>query len=312
MLNNRQQMEAYKLNNFTREPLEKVWFEGFQKGPVWNSFRFTGNTRAANKEKGYSFEIRVFNSTKRIDFVYSIEKKMVTDPEGIYIAFPLKLENGQLLFDVQGGEIRAGVDQIPGSSNDWNTVQNYARLANAEGQVIITSPEIPLMQFGAINTGRYKAGATPASTHIYGWPMNNYWTTNFNGEQHGGHTWSYSLTSMKSGTRQEAVKTGWGNRVPFLARVLPGGGATVSTMEGSLLKGWPDNLLLVSAIPEQDGKSAVFHVREIAGQSVSFSLTNGQTGTPLKSIPVDVTGEPLENVNLTLKPFETKFFRVYF
>jgi alpha-mannosidase len=312
MLNNRQQMEAYTLNNYTRESLEKVWFEGYQKGPVWNSFRFSGSTRAANKERGYSLEIRIFNTTRRIDMVYSIEKKLVTDPEGIYIAFPLQSENGQLSFDVQGGEIRAGIDQIPGSSNDWNTVQNYARLSNAEGQVIITSPEIPLMQFGAINTGRYKAGATPATTHMFGWPMNNYWTTNFNGEQHGGHVWSYSLTSMKGNSRQDAVRTGWGNRIPFLARVLPVGGTVDKSFEGSLLKGWPENLLLVSAIPEQDGKSAILHVRETGAQGAVFSLLNGLTGAPLKAVPVDVTGEPLENVNLTLKPLESKFFRVYF
>jgi hypothetical protein len=93
---------------------------------------------------------------------------------------------------------------------------------------------------------------------------------------------------------------------------LPGGGAGDSSEEGSLLKGWPENILLVSAIPEQDGTSAIFHIREIAGESIVFSLTNRLNGKPLKSIPVDVTGEPLENVNLTLKPFETKFFRVYF
>jgi len=254
----------------------------------------------------------MFNTNKRIDLVYSIDKKMVTDPEGIYIAFPLKLDKGELSFDVQGGEVRAGIDQIPGSSNDWNTVQNYARLSNAEGQVVITSPEIPLMQFGAINTGRYQAGATPVSTHLYGWPMNNYWTTNFNGEQHGGHTWLYSLTSMKSGSMREAVRTGWGNRVPFLARVLPGGGPGEAFREKSLITGWPENLLMISAIPEQDGKSAVLHVREINGESATITLSDGGTGKLFKMVPVDVTGEPLKNGDFTLKPFEAKFFRVYF
>lgn len=53
------------------------------------------------------------------------------------------------------------------------------------------SQEIPLMQFGAINTGRYQAGAVPQSTNMYSWPMNNYWVTNFNADQMGEIQWSY-------------------------------------------------------------------------------------------------------------------------
>ncbi|MDX1285808.1 MAG: glycoside hydrolase family 38 C-terminal domain-containing protein, partial [Draconibacterium sp.] len=185
LLDNRSQMEAFRLDNYTREPLEEVWFDNYLEGNVWNTIRFKGNTKAANDEGTYVFEIRLFNDTKRIDLAYSIEKKTVVDPEGIYIAFPFLLNDGQLAFDVQGGEIRAGIDQIPGSANDWNTVQNYARLSNSKAQILLSSQEIPLMQFGNINTGRYKAGATPESTHIFGWPMNNYWVTNFNAEQHG-------------------------------------------------------------------------------------------------------------------------------
>jgi alpha-mannosidase len=311
-LNNRQQMEAHTLNNYTREKLEKVVYEGYMKGPVWNTCRFSGKTRAADTDKGYSLEVRIFNTAKRIDLVYSIEKKMVTDPEGIYIAFPVKMENGRLSFDVQGGEIRAGIDQIPGSSNDWNTVQNYARLAGADAQIILTSPEIPLMQFGGINTGRYKAGAVPASTHIYGWPMNNYWTTNFNGEQHGGHSWLYSLTSMQGSSIREAVRTGWGNRIPFLARVIPGGGTGDQKREGSVVTGWPENVLLVSANPDPEGKSALLHVREIAGQKTTLSLLNGATGKTLPLKQTDVTGKMLDNGSPELSPWESRFFRIYF
>jgi alpha-mannosidase len=312
LLDNRAQMESFKLDNYHREPLEKVWFDGFIPGDVWDAIRFKGNTRAANRDGAYEFEVRLFNTAKRIDLAYAIEKKMVTDPEGIYIAFPLHLEDGLLAFDVQGGEIRAGIDQIPGSANDWNTVQNYARLSNSGAQILLSSPEVPLMQFGAINTGRYEAGATPESTHIYGWPMNNYWVTNFNAEQRGGHTWTYNVTSHRGNSIENAARFGWGNRTPFLVRVLPGGGNGDEAWHGSLISGWPDNLLLVSAIPDEDGRSSVFHVREIAGKKAGFALRNGVTGVELKLAPVDVTGNPLENSGTDLQPFETKFFRIYF
>lgn len=312
LLDNRSQMEAYKLDNYTREPLEKVWFDSWEEGPVWNTVRFKGNTKAANYDGSYVFEIRLFNTTKRIDLAYSINKKSVVEPEGIYIAFPFALENGELAFDVQGGEIRAGIDQIPGSANDWNTVQNYARLKNEDSQILLSSQEIPLMQFGGINTGRYKAGATPETTHIFGWPMNNYWVTNFNAEQRGGHNWTYTISSLEDNTQVAATQFGWGNRVPFLNRVLPGGGNGNNNWGGSFISGWSENLLLVSFFPAEDGKSAILHVREIAGESSELNLTNNISGNILKLEQVDVLGDIIENGSSKIKAFESKFFRIEF
>jgi len=311
-LSNRKQMESFKLDDFKREPLDEVWIESFVEGAVWNTIRFKGDTKAANSDGAYSFEIRLFNTVKRIDLVYSIEKKMVINPEGIYIAFPLFLENGALSFEVQGGEIRAGIDQIPGSANDWNTVQNYARLSNEKSQVLLSSPEIPLMQFGAINTGRYQAGATPESTHVYGWPMNNYWVTNFNAEQHGGITWVYSLSSSLNPSQTEATQFGWGNRMPFLARVLPGGGKGDQNWGKSLIQGWSENVLVVSSKPDTDGHAAIFHIREIAGKTTSLELISGITGQHLELRQVNVLGEEIKNGSVQIAPYESKFFKIEF
>lgn len=308
-LDNRSQMEAFKLDNYEREPLDSVWMDGFEKGPIWNTIRFKGKTKAAYPKDAYQFEIRLFNTSKRIDLVYHIEKRMVTDPEGIYIAFPFKLQGGTLAFDVQGGEIRAGVDQIPGSSNDWNSVQNYARLSNTSEQVLLSSPEIPLMQFGGINTGRYKAGATPETTHIFDWPMNNYWVTNFNAEQHGGITWKYTISSEDKSSQQSATRFGWGNRVPFLSRILPGGGTGGGKNEGSLISGWHENVLLVSVKPLNDG-SFLFHVRENAGETTSLQLNNEITLKNIEMEEVNVLGNAVENGSAFLQPFESKFFKI--
>ncbi len=68
----------------------------------------------------------------------------------------------------------------------------------------------------------------------------------------------------------------------------------------------------MSAIPAQDGKSAIFHVRETGGKTSTFNLKNELTGAGLKCTQVDETGALIENGNLELKPFESKFFRVGF
>src|SRR5665811_1711898 len=75
-----------------------------------------------------------------------------------------------------------------GSSNDWYTVQDFTSVRNTSSQIVMGCAEMPLMQFGTINTGRYQAGAMPQSTNLFSWPMNNYWTTNFNADQRGGHS----------------------------------------------------------------------------------------------------------------------------
>lgn len=323
-LGNRAQMEAFKLDNFHRETPTNIRFDGFRKGEIWNSFFFRGNTPAVMNDGDFRMEIRMFNTAPRIDLVYTINKKLVTTPEGIYIAFPFQLEQGQLAFDVAGGEIRAGIDQIPGSANDWNTVQSYARLYNTHGQIILSSSEAPLMQFGGINTGRYRTGATPGTTHIFGWPMNNYWTTNFNAYQLGGHTWSYSITGVSGNQQQEAARAGQAHRIPFLARFMPGGGTKGSEearaaggpgnfrQEGSLISGWPENLLLISMIPEKEGTSALLHLRETAGHPTELHLRNEITGTSLNCTAVSVTGETLTGETLSIKPYESRFFRIVF
>jgi hypothetical protein len=312
LLDNRQQMESFYLDNFTRQTPENISLESYQENDIWNTIRFRASTPAVNSAGGLIFEIRLFNVSKRLDLYWEIDKKLVTEPEGIYLAFPVHLENGQLAFEVQGGEVRAGIDQIPGSSNDWNTVQNYARLYNDDAQIIFSSCQSPLMQFGGINTGRYEAGAQPATSHIYGWPMNNYWTTNFNAYQLGGHTFLYSFTSKKGNEMPDAVSFGHGHRIPFLARILPGGGKGDIKWEGSLVTGWPENVILISATPEQDGRSAVFHLRETGGRASNIALNHGITGRALRLEAVDATGMIISSGTNEIKPFESRFFRVWF
>jgi alpha-mannosidase len=311
-LDNREQLESFRLDHFQREAPENVTFAGYEEGAIWNAVRFTAHTRAAMPENGFEVEIRLYNTAKQIDFIYHLDKRLNTDPEGIYIAFPVKMEGGAIHFDVQGGEIRAGIDQIPGSSNDWNTVQSYVRVCGTKEQIVISSADAPLMQFGGINTGRYTAGAVPATTHVYGWPMNNYWTTNFNADQHGGHEWRYTLTSQTSTSQGAASRFGWGNRIPFAGRVLPGGGPGDQMHQASFITNWPDNILLISAIPTPDGLGAILLLRETEGKEATMSLINGISNTPLEQVAVDVTGKPLATQGSTMRPFESRFIRIDF
>jgi hypothetical protein len=100
--------------------------------------------------------------------------------------------------------------------------------------------------------------------------------------------------------------------VPFLSRVLPGGGNGGGKPEGSMISGWPENIVLISAMPEMDGKSAIFHVREIGGKTAGIQLKNEINGNNLIPAEVDVLGNLMKNGSIEIKAFESKFLRVEF
>jgi hypothetical protein len=311
-LGNRSQMESRRLDDFKRSPLDTVWFDSMTKGEIWNCIRFYGESSTSVKPSGFMFEIRLFNTEKRLDLACSIIKMSIVSPESFYIAFPFKIKDGKHYTEVQGGVIEAGKDQIKGSSNDWYTVQDFTSVRNDVSQIVIGCPEMPLMQLGAINTGRYTAGAVPQSTNLFSWPMNNYWVTNFNADQRGGHSWTYYLTTSKDVSNEFSTKFGWGCRIPYLTRILPGSGTGDNNWEGSFITGWPSNILLVSAEPETDGKSCVIHLRELNGKSISIDLINGFNDKNMRAIEVDVTGKPVEKPSLKMGPLESKFYRIIF
>jgi hypothetical protein len=305
-------MESHRLNDYKRSPLDTIWFDSMKKGEIWNSIRFYGESSTFEKPRGFMIEIRLFNTEKRLDIACSVTKKSIISPESFYISFPFNIKDGKHFTEVQGGVIETGKDQIKGSSNDWYTVQDFTSVRNSVSQVVIGSAEMPLMQFGAINTGRYTAGAMPQSTNLFSWPMNNYWVTNFNADQRGGHSWTYYLTTSGDISNSFATKFGWGCRIPFLTRILPGSGTGDNNWEGSVVSEWPSNILLVSAEPARDGKSCIIHIRETDGKNASLNLLNGLTGSKINPEEVDVTGKPVSHPTKEIGPLESKFYRIPF
>lgn len=310
IIDSRHPMEKYTAPQFLRRCPERIRFERYEKGPIWDTYRFRGETVAGREPNNLMVEYRVYNVEKKIEVVYRLRKKAVTDPEAIYIAFPYEVEAGKIHLDVPGGNIEAGVDQIPGSSNDWYTVQNFATARSERSQVVMGSPEIPLMQFGAINTGRYEAGAVPQSTNMYSWPMNNYWVTNFNADQMGELQWSYFITSSTDNSIGYATRFAWENRIPFLTRVLQADErSTAGFPAASLLKIVPQNLLLVNMRPVEGERAVMLQLREIDGKPARFEATSDKI--TIQSIEErDVVGAPISDASLDFAPWENKFIKI--
>ena len=296
----------------THYPSKDVRFESLTRGPIWDSYKFTAYNPAGMDGRNLSVELQVFHTAKQLRMVYCLNKKQVTTPEAVYVSMPFELPDGKIYFDVPGGNVNAGVDQIKGSANDWNMVQNFASVRNNDAQIVLVSDEAPLMQFGGFNSFRMQAGATPQTTHIYSWPMNNYWMTNFNADQHGEFEWTYNITSTKNNSLEYATRFAWNNRLPILARVIRAGVPSktdVKVVNTPILKLDPATVLLVNMEDVPGENALILHVREIEGKAGKLDVSSAFR-PDLKVTPCSVNGTPLAGETLDIKPLETKFVRI--
>jgi hypothetical protein len=308
---------VYRPLHLSRTTLSNIRITGVENGSIYRSFFLHGDMPVCADERGVDIEIRLYHFEKKIELLYRMFKLPVHSPEAVYVAFPFRLDGGRLAFEVQGGIVRPGIDQLEGSASDWNTIQNFAQVKSRDAQVVFTSDEIPLVQFGAINTGRYYYRLQPKTNHLYSWVLNNYWVTNFKASQSGELLWSYALTSSDDTSNAFAACFGRNNRTPFPSRILFSrmGSAESTPVSRSLLDLGATNLLLADARPTLDGKGIVLQIRELEGGHARLDLKAllRQTGAS-SAEEVNILEESIGALNgsLRVEHFETKFIRLDF
>ena len=345
---NREQLELRKLDEFTRKSWCNVRVSGVVAGAVYNSVNLTGRMDDCADSSGIHCEIRLYNHEKKVEFCYSMKKLAITDPEGVYVAFPFKLNDSHHVVEVSGGTMIPGKEQIEGSASDWTGIQNFVSLRSDSGQVVFVSPEIPLVQLGDINLGKFfrvkypTPGLSPpgkgrlgypVSGSIFSWVLNNYWTTNFLASQEGELKWTYQVTSAADPSNSTASRFGMENRIPFLYRVFPASAAPDSNfLPRSFFASTANNLVLISARPSSAGNSIIFQMRETTGKPDSIpvddvvlsSETLANATRAISVSEVNVLEEPLKllwkrgagtsgnyhPVWIRFNPYETKFLLI--
>jgi hypothetical protein len=299
---NRNQLEHFYLKDYNRSAWSNLKI----------SVTLSGDSNAAETGTRLECEIRLHNSTKRIEWHFSVQKKDTTKPESLYVAFPFKLPDSKIVYEAQGGEVNPMRDQLEGTSSDWHAVQNYISIRSPKAQIIISSPEIPLAHLGDLNLGKFSYRPLITKPHVFSWVMNNYWVTNFRASQRGEFKWSYLLTSSPDNTRLAAARFGWGTRIPLQARVFPAGTAKG---KGPGMRSWlkisAPNLLLISSRPALTVKGIVLHLREINNQDTGFSVYSLAPKTVQRTlIPVNVLEQSLgiPTKKPHIKALESRFY----
>jgi alpha-mannosidase len=196
-------------------------------------------------------------------------------------------------------------------------VQSFLSIRGNDGQIVMGSDQVPLVQLGDFNLGKWQPVTRVEKPHVYSWVMNNYWFTNFRTGQEGEFKFHYYLTSTKDKSRTFATRFGWGSRTPLATRVLPPGStvAASAVKQLSAITLTPPNLLIVESRPTRTGDSIFLHVREIEGKPVTISASELITSSALRGADeVNVLEEMVNQgiESLAFKPYEVKFLRLTF
>jgi len=302
---------------FNRTSVRNVTVKPGASGPIWKSLLLTAGLDGCATNNGVRAEIRLYETEKRIELRFAVRKLPISSPEALYVALPFQSPNSKMLYEAQGGCVTPGDDQIPGSSSDWQTLQSFIAIRNADGQIVTGSEQAPLVQLGDFNLGKWQPETRVEKPNVYSWVMNNYWFTNFRTEQEGEFKFHYCLTSTKDTSRAFATRFGWGSRIPLATRVLPPvkTAATRESQPRSVVAVKAPNLLIVEARPTRNGEGLFLHLRELDGKPVTITEEEVRTAREIASADeVNVLEEPLQQdiESLSFKPYEVKFLQLMF
>ena len=282
------------------------------RGPVAMSFLVTSSPKMCRKLEQ---RIILYDDIKRIDLVNVLDKEETFDPEAVYFAFPFAVGPGpNVRFEISDADMAPGIEQLPGTTLDWHTVQNWVEFSGKDARVVWSPVEAPLVMFGDINIGKWLTSLDLRNAWVFSYAMNNYWMTNFKASQEGRVEFRYSLTSLPPGPagpdRVASSRFGWEVHTPLAAVWLPAKnkGRFTTPMESFVFVNQP-NILIQALWLDADGKP-VARLREIAGKATEARLSSavflGFTTTTRGTSHTMETG----SIPVSLKPFEIKMVRI--
>ncbi|MCQ2153240.1 MAG: hypothetical protein MJY44_01515 [Bacteroidales bacterium] len=300
-LSDRSNMSRYTYHGLSRTSVRDVTVTPGENGPLYRSVLVKGNADGLS-EHGFSYEIKLYNDEPRIELSYAMRPLPNPEPASYYVAFPFAGDH--LAYDVQGGFVRPGENQLEGTSSGWNTVQNFIAARSDGYQTLLSSKEVPLAMLGNLLEGEFQYHKTYSKAHVFSWILNNYWTTNFRATQGGEIHWNYTITSRPDNSDTEALIFALGDRVQPYGRVLPQGEQNDNPSANSCLTTGSGSILVTAMAPAREKGRVILQVRETAGKAATLEFKrDGKVLTFKKSDALEnVSGKNLKSLGLS--PYE--------
>ena len=254
----------------------------------------------------YSSEIRLVEGIDRVDVIANIDKLAVRKKEGVHIAFPFSVAEGQLRYDVADGVVRPESDQLAGACKNFFSVQSWVDISNREYGVTWATANAPLVEIGEITAEQPWIKSIKTSSSIYSYIMNNYWHTNYKADQEGPVTFAYSIRPHAAFDATEAAKFGTERRQPLIV----GMSSSQSPSHLPLMELSSTKILVLSIKPVAAANSWLVHVYNptAAEQMAGFRWKEGEHVLVHRSDTAGESGNPVRNVELAA--FDGAYFLI--
>jgi len=218
-------------------------------------------------------EVRVVSGLDRVDVDVTVDKLAVRTPEGVHLAFPLRVPGGQLRFDVATAVVRPDSDQLRGASRNFVEAQSWVDVSNDSLGATVTTPDAPMVEIGGINAESPWMRAVPRSQTFYAYVMNNYWHTNYKADQEGPVTFRFVVLPHGPFRPDAAARAGAEAREPLLVAAAAGPRPPAEP----LLAVAPAAVRVTALRPGPDGRSWTVALENAtaAGQRVTLRWRRG-------------------------------------
>jgi hypothetical protein len=157
----------------------------------------------------YCVFLKIYKHISFIDIKVCIHKETTWDPENLYVALPFVADgDNETYIEKTGCVIRPGIDQLPGTCQDFYLIQSGLYRKGTRFDVLVGTKDAPLLSFGErgvkpIELCDGKNTLLNRSTP-YSWVMNNFWEVNFKADLGGFYEFRYSILVEKQESEKSA------------------------------------------------------------------------------------------------------------
>lgn len=183
--------------------------EVVERGPVYTAVELKYSLEGCGF---YNVYLKIYETVRKLEAHVRIHKNSVWEPENLYIALPFTAGDGGVSYlDKTGCVIRPGIDQLPGSCQDFYLLQNGVAWEQ-DGRIVTAAfKDSPMAVFGDLKASpvRLCDGADEGKNRgpLYSWVMNNFWETNFKADLGGFYEFAYTVRTMENVSAPEALES---------------------------------------------------------------------------------------------------------